>query len=346
MRYAARAASIRRRSRAPPHPARSTAPRPSGNARCSAPALPGVPRSDPHCLGRPVPGMAFEAEPRRQRPPCAADRARRRDLRHRRQCAIPPPVAPSAAAASSWRGSGLTNSETRMPAAPSRAMSGRSVLSWPAASSPPSVVTSCRRSGTMQHACGRSRQAIATISVGRRQLHIERCRSARSRSMSSSRMWRRSSRRCAVMPSAPASSATAPAPPDRDARRRARCAGSRRDRRSRPAAAPSCRLPPPLCDRVRHADRGDQARRIGDARPAMSNAVPWSGEVRTIGSPSVTLTPCVHVERLERDQRLVVVHADRRIIARAGGVGKHACRAARGRRRRCPRRATPRSRAR
>ncbi len=25
--------------------------------------------------------------------------------------------------------------------------------------------------------------------------------------------------------------------------------------------------------------------------PAMSNAVPWSGEVRTIGRPSVTLTP-------------------------------------------------------
>src|SRR5690606_7831033 len=31
---------------------------------------------------------------------------------------------------------------------------------------------------------------------------------------------------------------------------------------------------------------------LGEARPvpARSNAVPWSGEVRTIGSPSVTLT--------------------------------------------------------
>ena len=34
----------------------------------------------------------------------------------------------------------------------------------------------------------------------------------------------------------------------------------------------------------------DQARRIGDPRPAMSNAVPWSTDVRMIGSPSVTFT--------------------------------------------------------
>ena len=40
------------------------------------------------------------------------------------------------------------------------------------------------------------------------------------------------------------------------------------------------------------ADRGDHRARIGACRwPAMSKAVPWSGEVRTIGRPSVTLTP-------------------------------------------------------
>ena len=57
--------------------------------------------------------------------------------------------------------------------------------------------------------------------------------------------------------------------------------------------------------------------------PAMSYAVPWSGDVRTIGSPSVTLTPRSHVERLQRDQRLVMVHADCRIIAAARPRGEH-----------------------
>ena len=44
----------------------------------------------------------------------------------------------------------------------------------------------------------------------------------------------------------------------------------------------------------RRAMRNAAIRLLGSARPvpAMSNAVPWSGLVRTNGSPSVTLTPC------------------------------------------------------
>ena len=55
----------------------------------------------------------------------------------------------------------------------------------------------------------------------------------------------------------------------------------------------------------------------------MSSAVPWSGEVRTNGSPSVTFTRVVEVERLDRDQRLVVVHAQGRVVAGAGGRVEH-----------------------
>jgi hypothetical protein len=54
----------------------------------------------------------------------------------------------------------------------------------------------------------------------------------------------------------------------------------------------------------------------GSARswPAMSNAVPWSGAVRTIGRPSVMLTAFLEMQRLDRDQRLVVVHAQARVV--------------------------------
>ena len=60
-------------------------------------------------------------------------------------------------------------------------------------------------------------------------------------------------------------------------------------------------------------------RLAGSARPvpAMSKAVPWSGEVRTKGRPSVTLTRVIEGQRLDRDQRLVVIHAQRRVVARA-----------------------------
>ena len=40
-----------------------------------------------------------------------------------------------------------------------------------------------------------------------------------------------------------------------------------------------------------HADRRGHRPRVGAVLPAMSNAVPWSGAVRTIGRPSVMLTP-------------------------------------------------------
>ena len=51
-------------------------------------------------------------------------------------------------------------------------------------------------------------------------------------------------------------------------------------------------------------------------RPAMSKAVPWSGEVRTKGRPRVTLTAGVEGQRLDRDQRLVVVHGHDDVVAR------------------------------
>ncbi len=85
--------------------------------------------------------------------------------------------------------------------------------------------------------------------------------------------------------------------------------------------------------------RRDQARRIRRVPvPAMSNAVPWSGEVRTNGRPSVTLTRVVEGQRLDRDQRLVVIHAQRDVVGRARRVVEHACRPAAVRARRCRRR--------
>ena len=73
------------------------------------------------------------------------------------------------------RGSGSMNSETRMPAAPSsRDEAARDASSPPAASSPPSVVSSARFSGTMQAACGRWLQRDREHLVGRRHLEVER----------------------------------------------------------------------------------------------------------------------------------------------------------------------------
>ena len=104
------------------------------------------------------------------------------------------------------------NSDTRTPASFNRAMNGCSALCCPTTSRPPSVVSSSRRSGTRHTACGlvasaiRSMSAVAAISKFSG-FEI----SAFSRAMSSSRMWRRSSRKCAVMPSAPASIAASAA---------------------------------------------------------------------------------------------------------------------------------------
>ena len=67
------------------------------------------------------------------------------------------------------------NSETRMPASPELARStARSVSRCPAASSPPSVVRSSRRSGTMQAACGLMPERDVEHLAGRRHLEIER----------------------------------------------------------------------------------------------------------------------------------------------------------------------------
>ena len=51
----------------------------------------------------------------------------------------------------------------RIPAAANRATIGRNASAWPATSSPPSVVTSVRFSGTMQQACGRVASAMASL---------------------------------------------------------------------------------------------------------------------------------------------------------------------------------------
>ena len=55
--------------------------------------------------------------------------------------------------------------------------------------------------------------------------------------------------------------------------------------------------------------------------PAMSKAVPWSGEVRMNGNPERDVDGVLEGDRLDRDQRLVVIHADRAVIGLArGGV--------------------------
>ena len=107
---------------------------------------------------------------------------------------------------------GSTNIETRMPARVSSATKGFSE-SWPPMTSrPPSVVRSVRFSGTRQQACGRMRSAMSSIcSVAAISKLSGLAIAAFRRRMSSSWMWRRSSRRCAVMPSAPASMATSAA---------------------------------------------------------------------------------------------------------------------------------------
>ena len=50
--------------------------------------------------------------------------------------------------------------------------------------------------------------------------------------------------------------------------------------------------------------------------PAMSKAVPWSGDVRTKGKPERDVDGMIEGQRLDRDQRLVVIHAQRCVVAR------------------------------
>ena len=88
------------------------------------------------------------------------------------------------------------------------------------------------------------------------------------------------------------------------------------------------------------ASRSAAARLDGSALPlpAMSSAVPWSGDVRTKARPSVTLTVSANDERLRRDQRLVVIHAKRRVVAGARRRDGTWRRRRAARTRRCPRR--------
>ena len=50
--------------------------------------------------------------------------------------------------------------------------------------------------------------------------------------------------------------------------------------------------------------------------PAMSKAVPWSTEVRSIGRPSETFTARVEGDQLDRDVALVVILRHDQIEAR------------------------------
>ena len=53
---------------------------------------------------------------------------------------------------------------------------------------------------------------------------------------------------------------------------------------------------------------------------AMSKAVPWSTDVRMMGSPSVTLTALPNADQLHRDQALVVIHRDDDVEFAANGA--------------------------
>jgi hypothetical protein len=67
-------------------------------------------------------------------------------------------------AASTWASSASMNTETTIPASASRFTALRIFFSCETMSRPPSVVTSCRPSGTSIAISGLMREAIATIS--------------------------------------------------------------------------------------------------------------------------------------------------------------------------------------
>ncbi len=149
-------------------------------------------------VGEAVAGVNLKAELPCRRRAASAMRAafalewrRRRNgtPRNRCRCAARPPARRARRRHRAGARSASMNSETRMPASPSAATIGCRRLCWPAASMPPSVVRSSRRSGTMQAACGRWRSAIDSISSvaaisrlsGRRRSHraAARCRGRR-----------------------------------------------------------------------------------------------------------------------------------------------------------------------
>ena len=80
---------------------------------------------------------------------------------------------PVRAAASICAGSGAMNRLTSMPASFIRLRVSVMACRLPATSSPPSVVTSSRRSGTTQTMSGLSLRAMATISGGIGHLQVE-----------------------------------------------------------------------------------------------------------------------------------------------------------------------------
>ena len=112
--------------------------------------------------------------------------------------------APHSPAARICSGSGSMNRLTSTPTPESVSVAAFTASKCATTSSPPSVVSSCRFSGTRQHAAGFRREQIATISsvtaISMFSRYPEEARSSRSASF----ICRRSSRRCAVMPEAPA----------------------------------------------------------------------------------------------------------------------------------------------
>ena len=225
------------------------------------------------------------------------------------------------------------------------------------------------RRGAAPSACGVDLQRVAlddssAAGIGRGDLAERRRGSARSRSIATTRGALRQQR--AGEPAGAGADLDRRAGVERR-RRRARC-GRVRLRSSR-KCWPSALVAPPgrgarspraaaaarrRAESLRRAGCGSampaghaRARRSGSSDwrmpvPAMSSAVPWSGEVRTKGRPSVTLTPLVEGERLERDQRLVVIHADDRVVAGARGGVEHGIGRQRPASRRCRPRAAPR----
>ena len=86
--------------------------------------------------------------------------------------------APIAAAASICAGSGGDKQRDADAGRGELPTAARSASRCPTASSPPSVVRSCRRSGTMQAACGRLAGDVHHL-AGRRHFQIERLGDAR-----------------------------------------------------------------------------------------------------------------------------------------------------------------------
>ncbi len=173
----------------------------------TGPTLPRVSRGR-HGISRPRPAPCSAA--RRIRPSFVRDPGRiavegglaiaaRVQLDHRR---------PEGRAASITAGSGSTNSETGSPPRLATGCAGRGDRARRRCRGALGS-SSSRFSGTRQAACGRVSSAIATISsVAAISKLRGTVRPRLSAAMSVSRIWRRSSRRCAVMPSAPASTAS------------------------------------------------------------------------------------------------------------------------------------------